>query len=514
MANFPHRISSLLVFIVVCGPLWAQHFDITRYGARTGPGVNNAIAIQRAIDDCSRRGGGTVYVPAGIFVTGTIHLASDINLYLESGAVLKGSPRLEDYESYSLPGYEVNHYGLLYTHDAVNVSITGPGEIDGNNAVFFDYHHAKKIDSAGVQFTRQRMHYREVDSGIGDGPVVPLDRPHQMVIFSHCDHVSLSNVSLMNSPFWTLHFADCDGVLVQGIRLFSGMLTPNGDGIDVTSCSNVIITGCDIRTGDDAVVITGYDHHFEIPGFTGSRHSSENFIVSNCNLQSASSAIRIGWLDQNSVKNIHVSHVNITNSTRGIGIFLRDEGSLENIHFEDMTIETRLRTGDWWGNGEPIHISAVRGKEGVRLGVIRNVTFRDITCVGESGLLLYGSAESILEDVRMEHIGFRVRNSPLNGVAGGNIDLRGCLAPGEQLFASAIPGLYARYIHGLSIHDLRLSWDPTLLEPYFTSGIRVEHYSGLSIDGFKGAAAPGAVGVPAIQLQDGDPATIDGVRRQ
>ncbi len=493
-----------LLFLVLCLPsmyLAAQHFEISRYGAIAGRAVNNAPAIQKAIDDCSRQGGGTVYIPAGTFETGTIHLKSNVNLNLESGATLKGSPRLQDYETYSLPGYGVNHYGMLYTVDADNVSITGLGTIDGNNGVFFDFHRAKTIDAAGKQFTRQQENYRRVDSGIGNGPVVPLDRPHQMVIFSHCDNVQLLNISLLNSPFWTLHFADCDGVSVSGIRLFSGLLIPNADGIDVTSCSNVIITGSDIRTGDDALAIVGYDHHFEIPGFSGSRHLSENIIVSNCNLQSFSSGIRIGFLDQNTVKNVHVSHVNITNSTRGIGIFLRDEGSLQNISFEDMTIETHLRTGDWWGNGEPIHISAVRGKEKTKLGTIDNVQFRNITCTGENGILLYGSAESVLKDIKMDNITFTLVNSPLNKVAGGNIDLRGCLDPHEQLFSSEIPGLFARYVDSLSIHNFRLTWDSTITNPWFTDGIRVDHYSGLSIDNFIGDHAPANITAKRISLQ-------------
>jgi polygalacturonase len=503
-----------VVIVLLPGCLFAQTFDITHYGAVPGGSINNAPAIQRAIDACAGKGGGRVYVPAGVFVTGTIHLKSNIDLYLEAGATLLGSPRLKDYDSYTLPEYGLNYYGMFYTHDAVNVSITGLGTIDGNNKVYFDFAHAKKIDTASSQYTRQRENYRKVDSGIGDGPVVPLDRPHQMLIFSHCNNVHIQQVNLMNSPFWTLHLVDCDGVKISDIRLFSGMLTPNGDGIDVTSCENVIITGCDIRTGDDAVVITGFNHHFEIPGFTMSRHPSGNIIVSNCNLQSASSAVRIGFLDQNTVRNIHVSHCNITNSTRGIGIFLRDEGSLENISFEDMTIETRMRTGDWWGNGEPIHISAVRGKENVKLGVIRNVEFRNITCTGENGLIFYGSAESILKDIRMDNISFTVLASPLNKTAGGNIDLRGCLEPREALFASDIPGIYARYVDGLTIHNFRLNWSSGVTEPYFTDGIKLDHYSGVVISGFKGGAAPGSTAGKAIAFSNGDGAVVDGLKMQ
>lgn len=89
------------------------------------------------------------------------------------------------------------------------------------------------------------------------------------------------------------------------------MLAPNADGIDINSCTNVIIDNCDIRAGDDAIAITGFNPHFEIPGFHYLRHISENILVNNSNLQSASSGIRIGFLDQNSVSNIHVSNTNI-----------------------------------------------------------------------------------------------------------------------------------------------------------------------------------------------------------
>jgi len=199
----------------------------------------------------------------------------------QNGAVLKGSPHLSDYDTYTIAGYGLNYYGMLYTAGAENVSITGQGKIDGNNFVYLDFSKAKKIDSAGTQFTRQKENYRHVAAGIGDGPVVPNNmRPHQMLIFSNCKNVRLHGISLLNSPFWTLHFADCDGVNVDGISIASGMLVPNADGIDVTSCSNVVIANCDIRAGDDAIAIVGYDHHFEIPGFSGIKHISQNILMS------------------------------------------------------------------------------------------------------------------------------------------------------------------------------------------------------------------------------------------
>lgn len=503
-------INCLIVFILMQTATFAQVYNIKDYGAIADGKTVNSASIQKTIDVCSAAGGGRVYVPAGVFITGTIHLKSNINLYLETGAVLMGSPKLSDYESYTKEGFGLNYYGMLYTHDAENVSITGQGAIDGNNLVFLDFGHAKSLDSVATQYTRQKKLFRHVDSGIGDGPVVPnKDRPHQMVIFSECKNVQLSDISLLNSPFWTLHFADCDAVNVSGIRLWSGLLVPNADGIDVTSCTNVIITNCDIRAGDDALAIVGYDHHFEIPGYSGRRHLSENIVVSNCNLQSYSSGIRIGFLDQNTVRNVHVSHCNITNSTRGIGIFLRDEGSLQNITFNDMYIETHLRTGDWWGNGEPIHISAVRGKENVKLGAISNVQFRDITCRGENGMLIYGSDQSVIKDVRFDNVSFELMNSKLNGVAGGNIDLRGCLYPHEQLFAHDIPGLYAHNVDGLSINNFRLKWDETINQPWFSNGIEIDHFNNVAIKDFDGPAAPNSKNTFPIWLDNGSHAIID-----
>lgn len=465
-----------------------RSFDVTDFGA-VGNGISlSTAAIQRAVDSCSRSGGGTVRLPAGVYKTGTVFLKSHVDLHLERGAVLKGSERLADYHAYVMPEFGLNHYGMLFTDSAENVSITGPGIIDGNNHVFFEWDKAKTIEWGGKEHTRQKEGFRAVAQGIGDGPVTPKDRPRQMVVFSRCKNVDVRDVQLLNAPFWTLHFADCDGVSVSGIRLFSGMLVPNADGIGITSCSNVIISGCDIRAGDDAIAITGYDHHFEIPGFHGTRHVSENIIVANCNLQSNSSGIRIGFLDQNTVRNVRVNNVNITRSSRGVGIFLRDEGSLENITFSNMYIQTELHSGDWWGNGEPIHISAVRGNPVARLGKISHVQFSNIICKGENGILLYGSEESALEDISFDNIRFELTDSRLNDVAGGNVDLRGCALP-KQLFARDIPAILARHVSGLRFSDVELKWSHTRM-PYFTHGIELDHFKDVVIRNFKGTASP------------------------
>jgi len=507
----PRFFALLGTLILTTSAALAQTYSVRAYGAVADGRTVTTIAIQKAVDACTKAGGGTVQVPAGTYVIGTVFLKSNVTLHLDNGAVLKGSANLADYHAYTMPVYGQNYYGMLFAENAENVAITGQGTVDGNNPVFYDFTQAKTLDSATTRYTRQKNNYRHVASGIGDGPVVPKDRPRQMVVFSECKHVTVSDVSLVNSPFWTLHFADCNDVNVTGIRLYSGILVPNADGVDFTSCSNVTVSNCDIQAGDDALVVAGYNHHFEIPGYHNLRHISENFVITNCNLQSASSGIRIGFLDQNTVRNVTVSNCNITNSTRGINISLRDEGSLENLTFSNIRIETRLRTGDWWGNGEPIHISAIRGNadQSVKLGRIKNVRFNNITCRGENGILLYGTAESPLEDIEFTNLTFDFTDSPLNGVAGGNVDLRGNLDPKFGLFARDIPGLLAEHINGLTVNNFKLNWDGAKA-PFLSNGLEVNHFTNLRIHDFQGAGAPGNAKAQSMLLQDGTGAVVDG----
>jgi hypothetical protein len=479
---------------VLC--LQAATYNIRDFGAQGDSKTLNTQAIQKAIDSCRSSGGGTVLIPAGIYLSGTLQLYSNIELHLEQGAVLKGSPKVRDY---FLNG---NKVGLLYTENAENISLSGPGNIDGNGDVFMDLNKAKTMPAEGLKYTRQKEHFREVLQGLGDGPVVPLDRPFQMIIFSNCKNVSVRNLLISNSPFWTVHFADCDGVIVSGIKLWNNLMVANGDGLDFTSCRNVMISECDIRAGDDAIVLAGYDHHFDLPGYKRLKHPSENITVTNCTLQSRSSGIRIGGADQNSMRNYVFSNLVIDGSNRGIGVFLRDKGSIEDVIFNNIIIKCRLHTGDWWGNGEPIHISAVRNTEEVTLGKIHNLKFSHIFAEGESGMLIYGTPESVIENLTFHDVSFHLKESPLNPIAGGNFDLRPVLDNKLQLFSHNMPAIYAQYVKGLEIHDFNLTWDD-MQESYFTCGLEVDHFENVLIQGFHGGPAPSNKTAKAINLKAG-----------
>jgi hypothetical protein len=501
-----HLLLTIVTLLLLAVPrLGAGDCNVRDFGA-VGDGTTiDTRAIQRAIDACRDAGGGRVVVPRGVFVSGTLRLRSHIDLHLETGAVLKGSSNLADYQ---LDGRVV---GLLYSENVENVSITGRGQIDGNGDVFMDLKAAKKIDTAGSQYTRQRERFREVREGLGDGPVVPLPRPFQMIIFSACRNVTIEDVLITNSPFWAVHFADCDSVRVSRIRLFNNITVPNGDGLDFTSCRNVIVSDCDIRVGDDAIVFTGYDHHFDLPGFEGIRHPSENATVTNCTLVSRSSGVRVGGLDQNTMRNYVFSNLTISDSNRGIGVFQRAEGSIEDMAFSNIVIHTRLHTGDWWGHGEPIHVSAVRVNEKGPIGRIKGLKFSHIVATGESGILVYGTKESVIEDVSFEDVDFRLNDSPLNPTSGGNFDLRPVLDLRLSLFAHHIPAFFAHYVRNLRLRDMSVEWG-NVRQPYFTNAVEVTDYEGVVIDGLRGDASPASPDRAPVRLRNGTGGRVANVR--
>ena len=460
---------------------FAQRYEITDFGALGDGKTLNTASIQKAIDKCNSNGGGIVYVPSGIFITGTIQLKSNITLYLENGAVLLGSKDLRDYYIDSV------RVGLIFTKNCSNVKITGPGIIDGNGDSFnFKDQRKKFLPPEFRLMTRQKEEYCPDDAGIEDGPIEPhKDRPYQMIIFSNCQNVTVENVTLKDSPFWTLHLADCDHALITNLRIHNNVLVANSDGIDCTSCSNVMISNCEIIGGDDAIVLNSYSVHFDLPGFQDLKRPSENIVVSNCVLMSRSSGIRIGGIDHNYMKNYTFSNIIIYNSNRGIGIFTGIEGGIENCSFSDITIETRLHTGDWWGKAEPIHIQSVPTTKGRKSGIIKDIRFRNVKATSESGIIIYGYEKGSISNIYFDGLDLKISNGPLQKSYGGNFDLRPTAFLELSLFSHDIPGIFIKNADDMTIRNSKLSYDKKM-EDFFRYGIWAEDFRNLDINGLDG----------------------------
>jgi hypothetical protein len=331
------------------------------------------------------------------------------------------------------------------------------------------------------------------------------------LVFFNCTGITLSGITIKDTPVWATRFGYCENVQIDGITIRNNLLVPNSDGIHCTASRNIRISNCDIVSGDDAIVMTGFDRIEDRPGYSmdeQEKHKygnksiyAENMNVTNCQLKSASAGIRIGY-GQHPIRRCVFSNITIYDSHRGIGIFAHDSANIEELSFDNIIIETRLYNGQWWGNGEPIHLSCISRFPGHQAGQIKNVSFSNITATGEQGILLYGLRESRIEDVRFSNLKLFIRKGKETDGYGGNFDLRPASPKKMQIFEHEIPGLYARFITNLSITGFELAWDP-LLPDFYTNAIEVDDFDGLRIDKLNGGASINSKDQSDIKLING-----------
>ena len=474
----------------------SQAFDIRAYGAKANSTDKCTDAINRAIKACAENGGGTVTILAGTYITGPIELLSNVTLHLETGAVLKGCPDINDY------GQGRERLPLIRARNAENIAIMGRGTIDGSGTAFMDMtktrvgpHMPKDLDP---NFTRQGRDYMDPKFGEADGPVVYLDRPARLIRFTHCKNVLVRDVTLRNSPTWTLHLDDCENVNVTGIRLLNNLLVPNSDGIHCTTCRRVHISDCDISCGDDSIAVTTLGNP--------AGAICEDITVTNCTLQSRSAGIRVGYGD-GPIRNCTFQNLTIRESNRGLGLFVRDAGSIENILFSNIIIRTRLHTGHWWGNAEPIHLSVIPQRNGEAVGTIRNVTFSNIVAESESGIVIYGEKPGAISNVSLDNVRLHIKASPLNAAYGGNFDLRPAYDSHFAIFRHDIPALFCRHADGCLISRFDVTWDNDLPD-FFDHAIFCERFRRLVLDAFHGRQPHPQDQRAAIALQDGQDVVI------
>ncbi len=469
-------------------------YSIENYGAIKNDGNVATKAIQKAINECHANGGGTVIVPPGEFITGSIRLLDNVTLKIEAGAVLKGSSDLNDYLLDSVKR------GMIYAENVKNVTITGTGIIDGNGTAFMKLNKQHDGGDYDKSFTRQGAKYMGTEFGVDDGPVAYDARPGMMLVILKSENIRIEDVTFRDSPSWTMRIGDCDHAKVHAINIMNNMLVPNSDGIHCTTSRNVEISDCDIVAGDDAIIVTGFGDEISEHGKNqvpdadyatrkvGNKTGfAENITVTNCVLTSRSSGIRVGYGD-NSIRNCVFKNIVIYNSNRGIGVFVRDKGSIENIIFSDFVIETRLHTGHWWGNGEPIHVSAIAQKDSTLIGQIKNIQFNNIIAHSETGIVVWGEKDSRLQNICFNNMLLDIKASRLSDSYGGNFDLRPAKSKERQIFKHDIPGVYCQYVDGLTISDFTLNWSEGLAN-YYTHGIECYMVDNLAIDRYKGRQA-------------------------
>lgn len=454
-------------------------FNALDFGAK-GDGTNDdTAAVQKAVDACATNGGGQVVLPGGkIFLTGAITLRNDVDFHLMRGAVLKGSPRWQDYGEAG---------ALLFAKDATNLTISGDGVIDGNDHAVWQQ---LADEEAGGDVNKPGW-WPQSFCGVwwpfgrsADDKSLAPGRPMQIILIG-CHQVHLRDISIRNAPSWTVHPAGCDDLVIDGISILNDWNVPNNDGIDLDHCRNVRVANCHIDTADDGIVLKN------TPNFAAYGRS-ENITVTGCTIASRSCALK---LDEAyappGIRNVVFDACMIYRSNRGLCIQSRDEGDIENILFSNMTIETRLQPHKWWGAGEPIHISNLPRHPDTKLGHVRQIRFSNILCKGECGIYLRGSTNQPIEDVVFDNV--RVEVGKTTDMPGGFYDDRpnGLLANGRfiGIYTNSIAGIHADYVNGLTLRDTQVVWGDHL-EDYYGAALACEHVEGLCTENFSGNAAP------------------------
>lgn len=441
--------------------------DVRDFGAVGDHSTLNTAAIQRAVDAAAAHGGGTVRFPAGDYVTGTVRLRDDVALLLDNGCTLWGSPRIEDYD-------EENKH-LIYAEDAANIAIVGQGAIDGNGPRFWNGGRLERWLRGEIQ----------------------LERTSDMLRFDRCMNVVLEGIDVRYGAFWNIGFGDCERITIRAITMINGIYEddgPNTDGINLWNCKRVQISDCDIRTGDDCIVVLG---------------DSRDVTITNCKFTTTETALMISG-----VRNLTFSNSTIHDAGCGIGFRIWNGIVVDGVRIDNivMDVSDGFDTGGqvvyMWSF--PLYVEEAPPVDTVLppAGTVDNVTISNVTARANGGIFVTGFREKegyirglTLENIRILMLGGKDK-SVLNDDPPDPYPIYG--------FHGAPYAIFIRYVRDLELRDVTFHWN-TPERADWGSAVRCWSVDELEIDGFDGRQALGS-GAPAIWLKDVERAFVHGCR--
>lgn len=288
-----------------------QDFSITAYGAVASDTAVCTDAIAKAIAACHEAGGGRVVIPAGEWLTGPIHLKSNVNLYLAKDAVVRFTDNPADYlpaVPTSWEGMECYNYSpLVYAYECNNVAITGPGRLNPKMGLWSKWFRRPQPHKDGLVILYHQMsnnvpvEQRQV--AVGDKNF----RPH-LIHFNRCNNVLLDSFQIRNSPFWTIHLYLCNNGVARNLDVESH--GHNNDGIDLEMSRNFLVENCVFNQGDDAVVIKSGRNQDAWRLNT----PCENIVVRNCTIKDGHTLLGIGSEMAGGVRNIYMKNCTAPNT--------------------------------------------------------------------------------------------------------------------------------------------------------------------------------------------------------
>jgi polygalacturonase len=357
----------LAFFIAMAFTVTAQDYVVTQSGVTTDSTKLNTIAIQNVIDKAEANGGGTIVIPKGVFLTGALFFKPKTKLCLQEGAVLKGSDDISNYPLIPsrMEGRSIYYYAaLINAYHVDSFGITGPGTINGN----------------GLHYWENFWAYRDSAKKTGRSATnLEVHRPRMLFIWG-CNNVTIQNVKLHNSGFWTTHLYQCNNVLIENCDIrspYKPVPAPSTDGVDIDVCKKVTIRNCYISVNDDAVCIKGgkgpHAHLLPENGIV------EDILVEGCNFGDSHGTLTLGS-ECIHARNIIIRNCKVDNNTPILRLKMRPDTYqiYENITIENITGKcgTIITMAPWK------QFFDMGGSTEKPFATVRNITFSNInvTC--------------------------------------------------------------------------------------------------------------------------------------
>lgn len=442
-----------------------KSFNIRDFGAREmNDNPDNMItdAVHRAIDAAHQAGGGRVVIPAGKWLSGSIHLKSNINLHIAEGAEVLFSTDKDDY----LPvvpqrheGVEAYNYApMIYASNVENVALTGKGLLNAQGDHWWEWFEEHGAPPRALM-TQIPLSRRPWGKGAGEEGMRP-----SFIVFWKSRNILVEGVHLLDTPMWNVHLIYSENIIVRDVDINS-LRAPNGDGVVVDSSKNVLIEYNHFQTGDDAVVLkSGLNEEalaIDIP--------SENVVVRHFeakNVRTGSGGVVFGSETSGGLRNIYVHDAYFEGTDRGIR-FKTERGRgnvIENIYIHDVTMKNITY--------EAINFNSFyTGPEATGVApTVRNIDIRNVTIdTVPTAISLIGLPEKWLENITLSNI--KVTNAEMGAriVRVKNLVLNNVSIESDSL-AMTINDSYQVYFNDVTLSD-NVSGAPLRLEGSYTGAI-------------------------------------------
>ncbi len=450
-----NNLKFILIILLFLNPLvfWGQRnkINIAHLGAKGDGKSDNTLIIQKAIDNASASGKGRVIIPAGRFITGVIHLKSNIELHLDENAFLLGSPKRSDYGSKDASP-------LIVADHQHNISITGKGIIDGQgDQLIKDIYWM--LNAGTLEDTEWKVYnpWHQMR---------PEERNRPKIIeLTDCDTLNIKGITIKNGLCWVQNYKNSSNITIDSIKVESNTFW-NNDGIDITDCKNVRITNCQINCDDDGICLKSYDP----------KKRCENIYVANCSVRASASAVKLGTASKGGFKNITIHDITVYDTFRSaIAIESVDGGILEDVEVRNIRAKNTgnaifIRLGhrnidSVYSQLRHIHISNIKAEipltkpdkgypmEGPEPDFAHNVFPSSIS----------GIPGHEIEDVTLKNIELIYQGGGKNSIASLPVDSLSKIPeqiseyPEFSMFGE-LPswGFYARHVKGLKLENITI----------------------------------------------------------